>query len=75
VAAEGLDILDFYRDPATRALYKDHMSHMANRVNVFTGVKYRGVGVRTFEAPAAHIAFTGVNHHGYGVDRVRAWRM
>ena len=42
VAAEGLDILDFYRDPATRALYKDHMSAMVNRVNVFTGVKYRG---------------------------------
>ena len=40
--AEGLDVLDFYRDPATRLLYKQHMSHMVNRVNTFTGVKYRG---------------------------------
>ena len=40
--SDGLDILDFYRDRATRDLYKSHMTHMVNRVNVFTGVKYKG---------------------------------
>jgi hypothetical protein len=38
----GQDILDFYGDMPTRHLYKEHISFMVNRVNKFTGVKYKG---------------------------------
>ncbi len=48
--SDGLDILDFYKDRSTRNLYKDHITSMVNRVNVFTGVRYRG---ESFEAPGS----------------------
>ncbi|GAX81830.1 hypothetical protein CEUSTIGMA_g9258.t1 [Chlamydomonas eustigma] len=37
----GQDILDFYGDLPTRELYKAHISFMVNRVNKFTGLKYK----------------------------------
>jgi mannan endo-1,4-beta-mannosidase len=36
------DIYDFYSDAKARALYKQHISAIVNRVNTFTGVAYRG---------------------------------
>lgn len=32
---------DFYRDPVIRTWYKDWISHLLNRVNVYTGVAYK----------------------------------
>ncbi|WIA20181.1 hypothetical protein OEZ85_006029 [Tetradesmus obliquus] len=36
--AEGKDILDFYRDPATRSLFKLHIWGLISRVNPLTGL-------------------------------------
>ncbi len=33
-------MLDFYRDPATRALVKRHFDVVVNRVNAYSGVRY-----------------------------------
>lgn len=40
-AADGKDILDFYRDPAAQALFKLHMWTLLTRVNSLTGIAYR----------------------------------
>lgn len=36
--AGGKDVLDFYRDPATRALYKLHMWGLISSINNLTGL-------------------------------------
>lgn len=38
VPAEGKDILDFYSDPAARALYKLHIWGLLSRLNPLTGL-------------------------------------
>ncbi|GBF90309.1 mannan endo-1,4-beta-mannosidase [Raphidocelis subcapitata] len=34
------DVVDFYRDPTARRLYKDHLSYMLGRTNTLTGQRY-----------------------------------
>jgi hypothetical protein len=41
VHAESKDILDFYRDSATRALFKLHIWGLISRVNPLTGLAPR----------------------------------
>eukprot|EP00798_Chlamydomonas_sp_ICE-L_P015113 gene15113-21169_t len=38
---EGKNILDFYNSSGVRTLYKQHISYMTNRTNVYTGIKYK----------------------------------
>jgi endo-1,4-beta-mannosidase len=37
----GHDILDFYREPAVRQLFRSHISTILTRVNRFTGLEYK----------------------------------